>query len=49
MEAIQKAVQTSQTGAAHRGNGATSPPAVKTPQSPVLTAARETAPPKATT
>jgi uncharacterized membrane protein YqiK len=49
MEAIQKAVQTSRTDAAHRGNGATSPPTVKTPQSPVLTAARETTPPKATT
>ena len=46
MEAIQKAVETSRTAAAHHGNGATSPPTAKTPVPPVLTAARETAPPK---
>ena len=49
MEAIKKAVDTSQNAAPHRGNGATSPPAAKTPQAPVLTAVRETTPSKTAT
>ncbi len=49
MDAIKKAVETSQTAAPHRGNGSTGSPAAKTPQAPVLTVARETTPPKPTT
>ena len=46
MEAIQKAVETSRTSAAHYGNGAASPPTARTAPAPVMTAARETTPPK---
>jgi uncharacterized membrane protein YqiK len=46
MEAIQSAVETSGTGKPHRGNGAASPPPAKTAPPTVLTAARETTPPK---
>ncbi len=46
MEAIQKAVETSRTSAAHYGNGASSPPTAKPAPAPVITAARETTPPK---
>jgi uncharacterized membrane protein YqiK len=49
MEAIKKAVETSRPDAPNRGNGATGPPTAKTAQAPVLTAARETTPPKPTT
>jgi hypothetical protein len=46
MEAIQHAVETSAAGNSHRGNGSATPPPVKTASPTVLTAARETSPPK---
>jgi hypothetical protein len=46
MEAIQTAVENSRTGPSHRGNGTAPPAPAKTPASPVLTAARDTGPPK---
>src|SRR5262249_3666788 len=45
MEAIQQAVETSRKATPHQGNGAT-PPSAKTTSPTVLTAARETMPPK---
>ena len=46
MEAIQQAVETSREATSHRGNGTAAPPPVKTQAPSVLTAARETTPPK---